>query len=90
MGKGLGHESGLTEDGVGSQVNQLFCQPSDFIGITSAPAKFDPKIDTLRPPQFREGVSQHRHLGLSSEIALCIGHQHANQSCALCLLCARN
>ena len=73
-GKGLDHGRVLTEDHVGSKVNQLFCEPFHSIRITTSPTKFDPKIDAFRPPQLREGSSEHHDLGLSKLIALRIGH----------------
>src|SRR5215467_7194717 len=43
-----------TEDCVGPQIDQLFCERSVLIRISGAPAKFDPEIAAFRPPQLRE------------------------------------
>ena len=68
-----------TEDRVGSQIDQLFCERLDPIRITGAPAKFDPEIAAFRPPQLRERIPERRDLRLRSRIALRKAHQHADQ-----------
>ena len=46
-----------TEDCVGSQIDQLFCERLHPIRIVAGPAKFDPEIAAFRPPQLRERIS---------------------------------
>jgi hypothetical protein len=69
----------LTDDRVGSQINQLLCERLHPIRVTRAPAKFDPEIAAFRPPQLRERTSERRDLRLRSRIVFRKGHQHANQ-----------
>src|SRR5690348_8675895 len=53
-GKHADRGCALTKDRVGPQIDQLFCERSDPIRISGAPAKFDPEIAAFRPPQLRE------------------------------------
>jgi hypothetical protein len=50
----------MTEDHVGSQIDQLFCEFSDPIRITGGPAKFDPEIATFRPSKLRKRAPESR------------------------------
>jgi hypothetical protein len=50
----------MAEDHVGSQIDQLFCEFSDLIRITGAPAKLDAEIATFRPTQLRERTPKRR------------------------------
>src|SRR5271170_1894840 len=85
--KCAGHGSGLTEDCVGSQIDQLFCEGPDPIRFTGAPAKFDPEIAAFRPTQLRERAPERRDLRLRGRIAFRKGHQHADQPYPVRLLC---
>src|SRR5271154_353790 len=78
-GKRADHGRGLTEDRVGSQIDQLFCQRPEPTRITSAPPKFDPEIAALGPPQFRKRASERCEVRLRSGIAGRIAHQDADQ-----------
>jgi hypothetical protein len=68
----------LSDDRIGSQINQLFCQCLDLIRISGAPAKFDPEIAAFYPPQLRERAPEGRDLRLRSRIALSKRRQHAD------------
>src|SRR4249920_183111 len=59
-GKGGDHGRGHTQDCIGPQIDQLFCQSPHPIRITGAPAKFDPEIAAFSPPQLRERTQEHR------------------------------
>jgi hypothetical protein len=59
-GKGVDYDRVMTEDHVGSQIDQLFCEFSDPIRITGAPAKFDPEIATFRPSKLRKRAPESR------------------------------
>src|SRR5215469_5981422 len=54
VGKRADRGCAHTEDRVGPQIDQLFCERSVLIRISGAPAKFDPEIAAFRPPQLRE------------------------------------
>jgi hypothetical protein len=78
-GKGGDHGRGHTQDCIGPQIDQLFCQSPHPIRITGAPAKFDPEIAAFSPPQLRERTQEHCEPRLRNPIALRIAHQHADQ-----------
>ena len=78
----------LTDDGVGSQTDQFFCECPHLVRITGAPANFDPELAAFCPPQLRDGTPESVDLrlrGRSSRIA----HQHADQPHAIQLLRVR-
>src|SRR6516162_8972087 len=89
-GKGADHRRGCTEDRVGSQIDQFFCEGLYPIRISGAPAKFDPKIAAIGPPQLRERTPECREVRLHSRIALRITHQHADPPYLLRLLRPRD
>src|SRR6266700_40699 len=84
--KGADHGRVRTEDRIGPQIDQLFCQRPHSIRITGNPAKFDPEIAAFRPPQLRERPPESRQPRLRGRIALCIASQHADQPHSLGLL----
>src|SRR5262245_10941098 len=88
-GKGAGRWRGYTEDRVGSQIDQFFCEGLYPIRISGAPAKFDPKIAAIGPSQLRERTPECREVRLHSRIALRIAHQHADAPHLLRLLRTR-
>jgi hypothetical protein len=49
-----------TEDRIGPQIDQFFCQRPHPIRISGAPAKFDPEITAFRPSQLRERSPERR------------------------------
>src|SRR5262249_62021045 len=59
-GKGADHWRSHTEDRVGSQIDQFFCEGLYPIRIRGAPAEFDPKFAAIRPPQLRERTPECR------------------------------
>src|SRR5262249_10190511 len=89
-GKGAGRWRGYTEDRVGSQINQFFCEGLYPIRISGAPAKFDPKIAAIGPSQLRERTPECREVRLHSRIALRIARQHADPPYLLGLLRPRD
>jgi hypothetical protein len=48
--KGNNYGSALTDDYIGSQIDQLFCESPNPVRITVAPARFDPEIAAFCPP----------------------------------------
>src|SRR5215475_8048408 len=78
-GKGADYGRGHTEDRIGPQVDQFFCQSPHPIRIIGAPAKFDPEIAAFSPPQLREATPESCEPRLRNPIALRIGHQHPDQ-----------
>src|SRR6266567_4256212 len=86
VGKGADHGRGHTEDRIGPQIDQLFCQHPHLIRVTGAPAKFDPEIAAFRPPQLRERTSEHCEPRLRNRVVLRIAHQHADQPHLVALL----
>jgi hypothetical protein len=49
-------------DHVGPQINQLFCERSDFIGITRTPANFGLEIVAFGPPKICERTPEPRQI----------------------------
>jgi len=45
---------GYTQDGIGSHIDQFFCQRPHLIRITGGPVKLDPEIATFRATQLGE------------------------------------
>src|SRR5260370_6530529 len=88
-GKGADYGRGRTEDRIGLQIDQLFCQSLHPIRIIGAPAKFDLEIAAFSPPQLRERTPESCEPRLRNPIALRIGHQHADQPHPARLLPAR-
>src|SRR6185312_6491533 len=76
--KRASHGRGHTEDCVGSQIDQLFCECLHLIRIIAGPAKLDPEIVALRPPQLRERGAEYRDPRLHRRIAFRKADQHAN------------
>jgi hypothetical protein len=48
----------MTDDRVGPQVDQLFCERPDPIRVTGAKANFDSEIAAFRPTQLFERISE--------------------------------
>ena len=80
---------GLTEDRIGSPIDQFFCESLNLVRISGTPAKVDSEIVTFPPTQFRELVPKRREPRRRSRIALRPGHQHADQPHLLALLRVR-
>src|SRR5215469_16418152 len=53
-----------TEDRIGPQIDQLFCQLPHRIRISGAPAKFDAEVAAFRPAQLRERSPERREPSL--------------------------
>src|SRR5260370_37559751 len=89
-GKHADRGCALTEDYVGPQIDQLFCEGPGPIRISGAPAKFDPEIAAFHPPQLGESPPESREPRLRSPIVLRIGHKHADQPHPVRLLRTRD
>jgi len=77
-GKCANNRRGLTEDRVGSQIDQLLCERLHPVRISGAPAKFDSEIAAFRPPQLREAIPKCRDPRLRGRVTLSKAHQHAD------------
>jgi hypothetical protein len=69
---------GHTEDCVGSQIDQLFCECFHPIRIIAGLAKFDLKIAAFRPPQLRGRAPESREPRLHIRIGLRKADHHAD------------
>ena len=87
--KSAGHRRGHTEDYVGSQIDQLFCECLHPIRIVAGPGKFDPEIAAFRPSQLRQRAPERREPRLHVRIALRKADQHADPANWTGLLRAR-
>jgi hypothetical protein len=74
----------------GSQIDQLFCECLHLIRIIAGPAKLDPEIGALRPPQLRERGTEYRDPRLHRRIAFRKADQHANAPHRVNLVRARS
>src|SRR6516225_6290905 len=89
-GKHADRGCALTEDRVGPQIDQLFCERSDLIRISGAPAKFDPEITAFRPPQLRERSPECCEPRLHSRVVLRKADQNADAPQSVGLLRTRD
>src|SRR5262249_49637502 len=82
--KGGNYGSALTDDHIGPQIDQFFCERPDFIRITSGPANFGSKIAAFGPPKLSECTLERRHVRLLRN-----SHHHADAPYSLRLLRVR-
>src|SRR5215470_7383864 len=79
----------MCEDGVGSQVSQLFRENPHPIYVAIGPTIVDPHVATVRPAQLLQFLNKCCEIGLRFPIAFVPPHQYADPAHLLRLLRAR-
>jgi len=79
----------LRKNEVGPQRNEFLRESFHRLRVKCRPARVDPKVAALYPPEPLEFLPERRNIGLSFSVALGIRHQHTDPPHPLRLLRAR-